>query len=81
MNVEPHFGKGGKSSAILKVHGPIFQRLVFRFHLKNHHSKDESFCWNGQAVWMYEASLYIAVAYILLCYKLNYGYHNQAHFH
>ena len=29
---------------------------------------------------MYEAVLYNAVAYILLC-KLNYGYHNQAHFH
>ena len=29
---------------------------------------------------MYEAILYIAAAYILLC-KLNYGYHNQAHFH
>ena len=29
---------------------------------------------------MYEADLYIAAAYILLC-KLNYGYHNQAHFH
>ena len=31
-------------------------------------------------VWIYEATLYIAVAYIFLC-KLNYGYHNQAHFH
>ena len=29
---------------------------------------------------MYEADLYIADAYILLC-KLYYGYHNQAHFH
>ena len=29
---------------------------------------------------MYEAISYIAVAYILM-YKLNYGYHNQAHFH
>ena len=29
---------------------------------------------------MYEAILYIAVVYILLC-KLNYGYRNQAHFH
>ena len=29
---------------------------------------------------MYEAILYIAVAYILLR-KLNYGYHNQTHFH
>ena len=29
---------------------------------------------------MYEADLYIAVAYTLLC-KLNYGYHNQAQFH
>ena len=29
---------------------------------------------------MYEAILYIAVAYILLC-KLNYGNHNQTRFH
>ena len=29
---------------------------------------------------MYKASLYIAVAYILLC-KLKYGFHNQADFH
>ena len=36
-----------------------------------------NFCWNSQAAWMYEAILYIAVAYILLC-KLNQGYHNQA---
>ena len=28
---------------------------------------------------MYEANLYIAVAYILLC-KLNYGYRNQSRF-
>ena len=39
-----------------------------------------NFGWNGQAIWMYKATLYIAVAYIFLC-KLNYGYHNQAHFH
>ena len=38
-----------------------------------------NFSWNGQAVWMYEAILYISVAYILLC-KLNYGYHNQTRF-
>ena len=29
---------------------------------------------------MYEAILYVAVAYILLC-KLTYGYHNQARFY
>ena len=29
---------------------------------------------------MYEADLYIAVAYTLQC-KLDYGYHNQAHFY
>ena len=28
---------------------------------------------------MYEATLYIAVAYILLC-KLDYGYHDQTRF-
>ena len=39
-----------------------------------------NFSWNRQAGWIYEAILYIAVAYILLC-KLNYGYHNQARFH
>ena len=31
--------------------------------------------WNGQAVWMYEAVMWFAVAYILLC-TLDYGYHN-----
>ena len=30
-----------------------------------------NFSWNHQAIWMYEAILYIAVACILLC-KLNY---------
>ena len=39
-----------------------------------------NFSWNGPGIWMYEAILYIAVAYILL-YKLNYGYHNQSRFH
>ena len=29
---------------------------------------------------MYEANVYDAFAYILLC-NLSYGYHNQAHFH
>ena len=38
-----------------------------------------NFGWNFQAVWMYEANLYIAIAYILLC-KPSYGYHNQTHF-
>ena len=66
----------------LKVHGPIFQNSVL-FHLKNHHSKslNLNLIWNGQAIWIYEAILYIAFAYILLCYKLNYGYHNQADCH
>ena len=39
-----------------------------------------NFSWNGHAVWMYKAILYIPVAYILLS-KLNYGYHNQTRFH
>ena len=39
----------------------------------------ENFSWNAQAIWMYEAVLHIAVAYILLC-KLYCGYHNQAGF-
>ena len=38
-----------------------------------------NFSWKGQAVLMYGAILYIAVAYILLC-KFNYGYHNHACF-
>ena len=29
-----------------------------------------NFSWNGQALWMYEAILYIAVAYIFLCISL-----------
>ena len=32
-----------------------------------------NFSWNGQTVWMYQAILFIAVAYSLLC-KLNYGH-------
>ena len=40
----------------------------------------QNFSWNSEAVSTYQAVLYIAVAYILL-YKLNYGYHNKAHFH
>ena len=57
-------------------------KFSFLFHLKNHHSKDVNlnFIWNGQAVWIYKADLYTAVAYTLPC-KLNHGYHNQAHFH
>ena len=35
-----------------------------------------NFSWKGHVVWMYEAILYSAVAYTLLC-KLNYSYHNQ----
>ena len=54
------------------------------FDLKNHHSKDVNFKFslNSQAVWIYKAILYVAVAYtyILLC-KFNYGYLNQACFH
>ena len=40
----------------------------------------KNFGWIGQSVWMYEADLCIAFAYILLC-KLNYGYHNYTYFH
>ena len=40
----------------------------------------QNLSWNGQAIWMYEAVLWFAVAYSLLC-KLDYGYHNQESFH
>ena len=39
-----------------------------------------NFVWNSQVVLKYEADLYIAVSYTLLC-KLNHGYHNQVRFH
>ena len=44
----------------LYLHGPIFKNLVL-LHLKNHHSKvvNLKFWLNGQAVWMYEANLYV----------------------
>ena len=35
----------------------------------------QNFSWKGQTVWMYQAILYIAVAYVLL-WKPNYDYHN-----
>ena len=65
---------------ILKVHGPIFQNIVFCFIWRIITPKVliQNLSWNGQALWMYEAILRFAVAYILLC-KLS--YHNQAHFH
>ena len=73
---------GRRCSTPLKVHGPIFQNLVscFIWWISTLTIYIKNFTWNGQAVLMYEAILYIAVAYILLC-KLNYGYHNQARFH
>ena len=40
------------TSFVLKVYRPIFQNLVC------------CFIWNGQAVWMYGAILYFAVAYL-----------------
>ena len=40
----------------------------------------KNFGWIDQVVWMKEAILLIAVAYIVLC-KLNYAYHNQVWFH
>ena len=46
-----------------------FSKFSFMFHLKNHHFKhiNLNFTWIGQTGLMYEAILYIAVAYILLC--------------
>ena len=72
----------GIFNATLKGHGPIFQNLVFCFILRANTPKMhiQNFSWKGQTFWMYQAILYIAVAYILLC-KLNYGYHNHARFH
>ena len=59
-----------------------FSSLVILFILRTITPKMQiqNFSWKGQSVWMYQAILYIAAAYILLC-KLNYGYHNQARFH
>ena len=53
----------------LKMHGPIFHNLVFCFiwRIITPRMLIWNFGWNGQAVLMYEATLYIAVAYILLC--------------
>ena len=67
---------------MLKVQGPILQNLVFFFiwRVITLNMQILNFGWNGQAVWIYKAILYIAAAYILLC-KLNYDNHNQAHLH
>ena len=66
----------------LKVLGPIFQNLFFCFIWRIITPKMQiwNFIWNGQAIWMYKAILYIVAAYTLLC-KLNYGNHNQTRFH
>ena len=60
----------------------IFFKIEFSFSFEESSLRIQiqNLGWNGQAVWMYEAILWFAVAYILLC-KLNYGYHNQARFH
>ena len=66
----------------LKGAWSYFSKFSFLFHLKNHHSKDvnskfqlkQSSCFN---IWN---NFVYCVAYVLL-YKLNYGYHNQTHFH
>ena len=47
--------------------------------LDSMHDNQSSYFQNF-ADWIYKIILYIVVAYILL-WKLNYGYHNQAHFH
>ena len=50
------------------------------FHLKNHHAKDGSskICLKGQAIWMYEAILYIVDDHNILLCKLIYGCHKKA---
>ena len=55
-----------------KVHCPIFQNLVFCFiwRIITPRLKIQNLSLNDQAVWMYEAILWFAVAYILLC-KFN----------
>ena len=55
------------------MHGPIFHNLVFCSFEESslQRCKSKIWVWNGQAILMYEADLYIAVAYTLLC-KLNY---------
>ena len=75
---------------ILKAHDPFlffffFPKFSVLFSVSLEESslqgcKFQNFGWNGQAIWMYVANLYITVVYILLC-KLSYVYHNQAHFH
>ena len=64
----------------LKVHSPIFQNLVpwFIWKIITPQILIQTFSWNSHAVLMYEAILYIAVAYILLC-KLNYSYSITRH--
>ena len=54
-----------KLSYQLKVHGPTFQNLVFNFIWWNTTPMVliQNYGWNGQAVWMYEAILYIAATY------------------
>ena len=54
---------------MLKVHGPIFLNLASVSFEESSLQRCEfkNFSWNGQAVWKYEAILYIAVAYILNC--------------
>ena len=56
----------------LKMHGPIFSKFSFLFHLMIHHSKDLDlkFQLKQSSGLMYEAILYIAVAYISCCVSL-----------
>ena len=45
-----------------------FWSFSFLFRLKYHHAKDENltFGWKGQAIWMYEIIVCVAVIYLLL---------------
>ena len=43
-------------------HGPIFQNLVFFWRIITPKMQIWNFGWNSQAIWMYKAYLYIAVA-------------------
>ena len=62
-----------KNDRYIKGACPIFQNLVLYrgsvFHLKDHHTKDVNLKfqlnWSNRLVWMWQAILYIAIAYMI----------------
>ena len=53
---------------LLKDARSYFSKFNSLFHLKNHRSKDVNFnfSWNGQAVWIYKAIMYMACSCLYL---------------